>query len=68
MKRVLLALLLLAASSESDGAQWGIRLEGTFIQYQPWMTNLHERAWRQELDAMRRAEIKTEQVQRQHQP
>jgi hypothetical protein len=32
-------------------------IEGTFIQYQDWMMSMDARAWRRELDAMRRAGI-----------
>lgn len=33
------------------------RIEGTFVQYEPWMTRLGRAEWRRELDAMRRARI-----------
>jgi hypothetical protein len=55
MKRLVLLLLLLSVSGQHCGARGGVRLDGTFIQYQPWMTKLNERAWRQELNAMHRA-------------
>ncbi|HSV74711.1 MAG TPA: DUF4434 domain-containing protein [Chthonomonadales bacterium] len=33
----------------------GLRLDGTIVQYQPWMLRLTRRQWAGELDAMRRA-------------
>lgn len=36
----------------------GLRLDGTFIQYQTWMMKMDTNAWQQELDAMRRAGLR----------
>lgn len=41
----------------------GLRLDGTFIQYQPWMMELDRQAWRRELESLRRAGLKTIVIQ-----
>ena len=50
-----------AACASDDGIgvsdAWRGPIEGTFIQYQDWMMKMDARAWRRELDAMRRAGI-----------
>ena len=57
------AILSFCAGCASDGgkdvsdARRG-PIEGTFIQYQDWMMKMDARAWRRELDAMRRAGLR----------
>lgn len=58
----LLALLLPASASGAETAVRASppskrRIEGTFVQYQDWMMQMDEAAWRRELDAMRGAGI-----------
>lgn len=41
----------------------GLRLDGTFIQYQTWMMKLDAAAWRRELQALQRAQLRTIVIQ-----
>src|SRR5579862_770404 len=54
---LILALGMTAMAAEPGAAASGLRLDGGFIQYQDWMLKLDASAWRNELDAMRRARI-----------
>jgi len=44
--------------STASRAKPGLRLDGTFIQYQPWMMDMDAAAWTRELDAMREAKLR----------
>jgi len=50
-------LILLAQCLAVCAAGEGLRLEGTFIQYQGWMMDMNANKWRAELDAMRFARL-----------
>jgi hypothetical protein len=58
---VSILLLLPPAATVGPAAGTGLparsRIEGTIIQYQDWMMKMDARAWRHEMDAMRRAGI-----------
>lgn len=40
------------------GTPAGVRLDGTFIQYQGWMTKLDAGAWQRELEVLQRARLR----------
>jgi|GEM_PF-720059 len=52
-----------AAAARPAETERGLRLHGTFIQYQPWMMQLDVVAWERELEAMRRAGLRTIVIQ-----
>ncbi|MGD1048534.1 MAG: DUF4434 domain-containing protein, partial [Candidatus Krumholzibacteriaceae bacterium] len=57
------AILSFCAGCSSNGGKDALDarrgpIEGTFIQYQDWMMKLDARAWRREMDAMRRAGLR----------
>lgn len=61
---ILLASLLFSTLSAAETARpTGLRIEGTFIQYQEWMTRMSREEWKRELDAARDAGMRTLIVQ-----
>lgn len=52
-----------AASSRPVATDGGLRLDGTFIQYQSWMMQMDAAAWQRELEAMKRAGLRTIVIQ-----
>lgn len=52
-----MALFVPKAASPQTGAD-GLRLDGTFIQYQSWMKTLDASAWQKELETMQRARLR----------
>lgn len=52
---LLAAVVALTPGCAGTSPSARLRIEGGFIQYQRWMTKLDERAWHQELAAMRKA-------------
>ena len=53
------AVIMYVPACTSAALRAPLRLDGGFIQYQPWMAKLDERAWQQELEAMRKARMQT---------
>lgn len=51
------------ARTNAEAINSGLRLDGTFIQYQPWMMELDADAWQRELEAMQRAGLRTIVIQ-----
>lgn len=49
--------LIMVSGFLFDGKASPKRIEGTFLQFEPWMMKLDSASWRCELDAMRRAGI-----------
>lgn len=58
-----IALFAVLGSAAMTATGEGLRLHGTFIQYQPWMLELDAEEWHAELDAMRRAGLDTLVIQ-----
>ncbi len=56
-KRSAMALFMPKAAAAQASAD-GLRLDGTFIQYQSWMKTLDATAWQKELETMRRARLR----------
>lgn len=55
--------ILASTASGTAATESGLRLDGTFIQYQPWMMELDADAWQRELEAMQRAGLRTIVIQ-----
>jgi len=60
---LLAAAVAVLAQPATPAQPPGLRLDGTFVQYQPWMLRLTRKQWLADLDAMRRAGLRVVVVQ-----
>lgn len=57
------SMVLAGVTTRPAEANVGLRLDGTFIQYQPWMMKMDRAAWHKELEAMYAAGLRTVVIQ-----